>query len=315
MRFQPSAAPRRGLRGAAWIVLAVTAFFVAVGFVQIRAALRVAAMRPPRERAPFDLTNLAVDPGVVVPGGLPRDGLAPLYTPPLLTPARVDSLNRAIRGKYLTPDDRVIGVVVRGQARAYPVRVLDWHEVALDTLGGVPLAVCWHALSGAAVVLDRRHDGEVLAFGLSGLLYDSHHLLYDHASESLWAPLLGRAIAGRASGDTLAFVPHALTRWDAWCAAHPQTTVPDPADSLRDFYERSPYVNYEGADILRFPVAPLPALGLGQRLKDELALSRDASGAWVARPLGSSADLRPALAHAYRFAWHAIVQSQRLRLK
>ncbi len=87
--------------------------------------------------------------------------------------------------------------------------------------------------------------------------------------------------------------------------------MPAPADSLRLTYERNPYGNYDGADILRFPVAPLPALGPGEQLKDELALTRDGAGEWVARP----ADHRPALAHAHRFAWFAIVQNQRLRRK
>jgi hypothetical protein len=309
VKIAPSGTPQRGLRGAAWIAVVVTLFLAAVAYVQIRAALRVAGGRP--AGAAFDLANLTVPRDLVVVSGLPRDGLAPLVQPPLLTPAGVDSLNRAIRGKYLTPDDRVIGVVRGGMARAYPVRVLDWHEVALDTLGGVPVAVCWHALSGAAVVLDRRHAGEVLTFSVSGLLYNSHHLLHDRTTESLWAPLLARAVAGPAVGDTLALLPHTLTRWDTWCAAHPGTTVPDPADSLRLSYERNPYGNYDGADLLRFPAEPLPALGPGERLKDELALTRDAAGAWVARP----ADDGLALAHAHRFAWHAIVQNQRLRRK
>jgi hypothetical protein len=309
VKIVASATPRRGLRGAAWVVVVVTLFFAAVAYVQIRAALH-AAGGPPRDDG-FDLATLSVPRELVVASSLPRDGLVPLVQPLLLTPARVDSLNRAIRGKYLTPDDRVIGVVHAGVARAYPVRVLDWHEVALDTLGGVPVVVCWHALSGAAVVLDRRHAGEVLTFGVSGLLYNSHHLLYDRGSESLWAPLLARAVAGPATGDTLAILPHVLTRWDTWCAAHPGTTVPDPAESLRASYERSPYGNYEGADILRFPVAPLPALGPGERLKDELALTRDADGDWVARPTDGAL----ALAHAHRFAWQAIVQNQSLRRK
>ncbi len=222
MKLAPSGAPRRGLRGAAWVAIVVTVFFAAVAYVQIRAALRVAGGRPVGdgkhvESYGFALANLTVPRDMVVASGMPRDGLAPLVLPPLLTPARVDSLNRAIRGKYLTPDDRVIGVVLAGVARAYPVRVLDWHEVALDTLGGVPVAVCWHALSGAAVVLDRRQGAQVLTFGVSGLLYNSHHLLHDRQSESLWAPLLARAVAGPAAGDTLALLPHTLMRWDDWC--------------------------------------------------------------------------------------------------
>ena len=120
MRIVPSAAPRRGLRGAAWIVVVVTLFFAAVAFVQIRAALRVAGTRPSATAStsrPTASTWRTSRCRVTwwSPAACRATGSRPWCNPPLLTPARVDSLNRAIRGKYLTPDDRVIGVVRRGR--------------------------------------------------------------------------------------------------------------------------------------------------------------------------------------------------------
>lgn len=294
-RLDPSAAPRRGLRGAWWIALAAGLFFVAVAVVQIgevvrsRGRPRIGDGRDPATYG-FDLDSLVLDRRWLA-AGMPNDGLRPLDTPPLLTAAGVDSLNRAERGKYLVSRDLVIGVAVPGAARAYPVRVLDWHEVANDTLGGVPLAVCWHPLSGAAVVLDRRRPGrEPLALATSGLLWNSHHLLHD-ADRSLWAPLLARAVAGPATGDTLAVIPAALVEWAAWRAAFPATTVPWPEPAQRAAYKRDPYGNYRSGDRLRFPVAPLAPLAPGAGLKDPLAV-----GETPARGLPF------ARRHAYRFA-------------
>lgn len=305
--LDPSAAPRRGLRGAWWVAAAVAIFFVLVAVVQLREVLEsrgrevVGDGEDPATYG-FDLSNLTV-PRHVLAAAMTKDHLQPLAVTDLLTPAQVDSLNKAERGKYLVSDDRVIGVVLGGVARAYPVRVLDWHEVVNDTVGGVPVAVCWHPLSGAAVALDRRHGGEVLDFGVSGLVWNSHHLLYDRRpqaeGESLWAPLLARAVAGPAAGDSLRVIPSALVPWHQWRQAYPRTTVPYPAYDMRAAYKRDPYGAYASSDLLRYPVADLPPLPEGQRLKDPMLIG------------ASPATVIPTFAekHAFRFA----VLAMRLR--
>ncbi len=301
-RLDPTAAPRRGLRGAWWIAVAVAVFFVAVAAVQIREVQR---SRGPVSRGDgknpatygFDLASLTV-PARWLAAAMPRDRVETLDLPPLLAAAGVDSLNRAERGKYLVADDLVIGVVVHGEARAYPLRVLNWHEVANDTLGGVPVAVAWHPLSGSAVVLDRRRGDSVLSLGISGLVWNSHHLLYDRGAvePSLWAPILGAAVAGPAAADTLAVVPSALVPWGAWRAAHPTTTVPLPDRAMRAAYKRDPYGNYQSGDVLRYPVVPLPPSGTGERLKEFVAV----------RAATAAGPVVMARAHAFRFLVEAL---------
>jgi hypothetical protein len=297
--IDPVARPRRGLRGAWWVALVVGLFFVVVAVVQLRAVLEsrgrdVVGDGQDPDTYGFDLASFDV-PRQYLAAAMTKDNLEALVTPALMTPVAVDSLNRAERGKYLVSEDLVIGVALGGVARAYPIRVLDWHEVANDTLAGVPLAVCWHPLSGAAVVLDRRHGGDILELGVSGLVWNSHHLLYDRrpqaAGESLWVPLLARAVAGPAVGDTLPVIPAALTSWGAWRAAHPATTAPLPASAMRAAYKRDPYGSYASSDLLRYPTRALPPLAEGQRLKDPLAV-------------GIVPDHQPLAArlHAFRFA-------------
>ena len=273
-RVDPSATPRRGLRGAWWILLAVGLFFVAVLIAQLaevrrsRGVTRVGDGRDPATYG-FALDTLEL-PRHLLAAAMPRDTLEPLRPDRLMTPAAVDSLNRAERGKYLVSEDEVIGVTVGGVSRAYALRVLAWHEVALDTLGGVPVAVCWHPLSGAAVVLDRRAPDGVVNLGLSGLVWNSHHLLYDPADLSLWLPLRARGVAGPAAGDTLAVIPSSLVTWGRWRQAHPRTTTVFPHPDMRAAYKRDPYGNYNSGDVLRYPVGDLPPLAEGEQLKDRL---------------------------------------------
>ena len=298
-RLDPSASPRRNLRGAWWVAAAVVLFFVLVAVVQIGHVLRsrdrevVGDGRDPASYG-FDLTSLTV-PRDFLAAAMPKDTLTPLVVMRRLQPDQVDSLNRAERGKYLVGDDVVVGVIVGGVARAYPVRVLAWHEVVNDTLGGLPVAVCWHPLSGAAVVLDRRHGREIIELGVSGLVWNSHHLLYnrrpDAVGESLWVPLLTRAVAGLAAGDTLAVIPSALVSWRDWRTAMPHTTVPYPDPEMRAAYKRDPYGSYASGDVIRFPLRDLAPLPAGQRLKDTLAVG--------GRPL---AGVEFARLHAFRFA-------------
>ncbi len=185
--------------GLRWLFLSATAFFLLVGYLQIRGIVRsgrIAAVGDGRNVASygFDLTRCLVPRATLVAAGMPKDTLEPLPMRDLLTAAQVDSLNAAERGKYLVPDDLVIGVVVGGVARAYPIRVLNWHEVANDTLGGRPIAVTWHPLCGSSVVFDRRVAGETLTFGQSGLLTNSNLLLYDRRDDTADEPVAG---AGR----------------------------------------------------------------------------------------------------------------------
>lgn len=154
----------------------------------------------------------------------------------------------------LLPDDRVVGVVRDGRARAYPLRVLNWHEVVNDQFDG-PLLVTYCPLCGSAITADRVVDGQPTTFGVSGLLYRSNLVLYDDRTDSLWGQLLATAIRGPATGSTLRLVPSELTTWKAWQERHPETDVLLPAPLSKTVgtseaapYSRNPYSEYATSD-------------------------------------------------------------------
>ncbi len=257
-----------GLRSALWPVLGLLAAALATAAFLGGPRLLHPRHHPAGEGLDiaahgFDLSAFRLDRSLLAASGQPPDGLRALDNPPHFAPADADAWNAEHRGKYLVGSDRVIGIAWGGQARAYPLRVLNWHEIANDTLGGIPVAVTYNPLCDAAVVFDRRLEGETLRLAFSGLLYNSNLLAYDTRPErsrcSLWSQLLFRAVSGPRAGRELKVLPASLARWDAWRAAHPETTVLDPDPGLRRLYKRDPYAPYFGDERLRFPVRPLPA--------------------------------------------------------
>ena len=151
----------------------------------------------------------------------------------------------------LAPDERVIGVERGGEARAYPLAILNWHEVVNDTFDG-PLLVTYCPLCGSGLTAERRVDDEETTFGVSGLLWNSDLVMYDRATDSLWSQIMATAIRGPKTGSTLSLVPSTLTKWSAWRETHPDTRVllPPPASGAigeakpRD-YARDPYTGYD----------------------------------------------------------------------
>ncbi|ELZ78360.1 hypothetical protein C455_11773 [Haloferax larsenii JCM 13917] len=135
----------------------------------------------------------------------------------------------------LPGDAPVIGLTDGDRARAYPLRILDWHEIVNDTFGG-PIAVTYCVLCGSSVVVDRVVGGSTTTFGVSGYLWRSDLVLYDRATESLWSQLLATAINGPLTGTELTIRPSSLTTWGAWSAEHPETDVllpPPQSNTIR----------------------------------------------------------------------------------
>ena len=126
------------------------------------------------------------------------------------------------------PDDEVIAVEFGGQPRAYPVRILHYHEIVNDLLEDRPIAITWCPLCGSAVVYSRRVDGRTLTFGVSGKLADDDLIMYDRETESEWKQTLGRCIAGPLEGHSLEVLPAAMTTWGAFRAANPDGVVLQP---------------------------------------------------------------------------------------
>lgn len=171
---------------------------------------------PPIETL-FNLDGLTVPREQVLRGPKPKDGI-PALTDPKTVPVA--------EAAFLRPDSRVVGITIGGESRAYPINVLNFHEVINDQLGGTDLAVTYCVLCDSVTVVDRRLDGETLTFGVAGLIYQSNLLLYDKADQALWSQMTTTAISGPKVGRSLVNLEGwEVTRLDAWRSAHPDSTV------------------------------------------------------------------------------------------
>ncbi len=182
-------------------------------------------------------------------GGVVKDGI-PALTNPRLIPAASAS--------YLKADDLVFGVAIGGDARAYPLRIMDWHEMFNDVIGGVPLSLAYCTLCGSGILFETSVDGrsEPFVFGSSGFLYRSNKLMYDTATHSLWNQFTGRPVVGplTGSGIVLKMRPVVITRWADWKARNPSTRVLAlETGHLRDYSSGAAYGRYFASPDLMFP--------------------------------------------------------------
>lgn len=180
-------------------------------------------------------------------GGVRRDGIPPLREP-IMVGADAD---------YLADTDVVFGIEVDGDARAYPKRILAWHELFTDTVGGVPVAGVYCTLCGSAILYETRVGETVHALGTSGFLYRSNKLMYDAATQSLWSTLKGEPVVGPLVGKGIQLPRRAIvtTTWAAWKARHPDTQVASLLTGhRRDYSEGAAYRAYFASDELMFPV-------------------------------------------------------------
>ncbi len=162
----------------------------------------------------------------------------------------------ATEAGFLAEDDVVMGLTIDGDARAYPVLIMNYHEIVNDTVGGQAVAVTYCPLCGSGLVFERSFSGREVEFGVSGLLRNNDLVLYDRQTESLWQQITARAFAGRMRGQELRAVPSAMTTWGRWRNAHPQTKVLSTDTGFdRPYANRSPYGDYEASERLMFPVS------------------------------------------------------------
>jgi hypothetical protein len=178
-----------------------------------------------------------IDYDELLSGGPPRDGIPSIDHPQFI------SLEAA--SEWLADNEPVIALEIGGDARAYPLQILTWHEIANDVVGTVPVAVTFCPLCNSAITFDRRLDGETYEFGTSGLLRNSDLVMYDRTTESLWQQLTGEAIVGDLVGETLTFLPSSLVSFADFREAHPQGTVLSRDTGHVRSYGRNPYAGYD----------------------------------------------------------------------
>ena len=189
-----------------------------------------------------DFPEPLVDPAKIRPGGPPPDGIPSIDDPRFEPVAEVD---------WLTGAEAVLGLEAGGEARAYPLRIMIWHELVNDVVGGVPVTVSYCPLCNSAVAYDRRLGPHVLDFGTSGRLLNSSLVMYDRQTETLWAHFTGQAIIGYLAGAELDLVPVQTVSFDAFREAHPDGAVLSLETGYPGYagrYGQNPYVGYDNPD-------------------------------------------------------------------
>lgn len=186
-----------------------------------------------------DFSRTAIDLTEIISGGVGKDAIPSIDNPQFVPVAEY----RGYQG--IDSMEPVIGIEMNGEFRAYPLRVLIWHEIVNDVVGGVPVAVTYCPLCNTSVVFDRRFDGVVLEFGTTGNLRHSDLIMYDRQTESWWQQYGGQGLVGHYVGKELTILASRLESLAAFNERAPDGRVLIPSDmSFRD-YTANPYVGYD----------------------------------------------------------------------
>jgi hypothetical protein len=215
--------------------------------VPVDASLGTSLADPARWRSEWPRTDFSrhhVPFAEIKSGGPPKDGIPAIDAP---------RFERLIGGKptgwsaALGDTEPVIALSIGDDARAYPLRVLIWHEIANDEVGGTPVAVTYCPLCNAALAFERVVEGRTLDFGTTGKLRNSDLVMYDRQTESWWQQFTGEAIVGAMIGHRLRLIPSRLESFDRFRQRFPDGRVLVPGDPNARNYGRNPYVGYDAA--------------------------------------------------------------------
>ena len=182
-------------------------------------------------------------------GGVRQDGIPPLRQPVMIA---------ASEAEYLDDSNVVFGIEINGDARAYPKRILAWHEMFIDEIGGTEFAGVYCTLCGAVILYETHHDGVRHRLGTSGFLYRSNKLMYDRDTQSLWNTTWGEPVIGPLVGKDIRLARSYLvtTTWGEWKRRHPDTSVLSlDTGHQRDYGEGVAYNRYFSTDDLMFSIA------------------------------------------------------------
>ncbi len=227
-----------------------------------------------RDRNADAFPDPLVDTAEIISGGPPPDGIPPIDEPAFVDIATADG--------YLEPDEPVVALEIDGDARAYPVQVLIWHEIVNDEVGGVPVSITYCPLCNSAATFVRTVRGVETTFGTSGRLYASALVMYDRATESLWTHFDGRAVVGMLAGEQLEPIPSPLLAWSDFKAAYPEGEVLDrDATGHNRDYGINPYVGYDDPDTRPFLFVGDPDSRAAAKQRVVGVVVGDAAQAWA----------------------------------
>jgi len=214
------------------------ALLVLAGFVFLASAASANPENWRYEWPDTDFTKTSIEWGEILSGGPPKDGI-PSIDQPVFSPARDQT--------QLGDTEPVITLSIGDEVKAYPLRILTWHEIVNDTVGGVPVAVTYCPLCNSAIVFKRVLDGEAVEFGTTGKLQNSNLVMYDRKTESWWQQYTGQAVVGAALGTRLKMLPARVEPFGAFRAAHPDAPVLIPSNPGFRAYGANPYVGYDSS--------------------------------------------------------------------
>jgi len=207
--------------------------------------------------------------------------------------------------KFVKDEDKVIGIVSGDEARAYPVKILNWHQIVNDKIGDKDVVVTYCPLCGSAAVFEAGVTGD---FGVSGMLLNNNLVMYDKKTLSYWSQMTGEALTGPQTGENLKKLPSSLQPWNEWRTAHPKTKVLSTDTGFDRDYNLYPYEDYEVSPVIYFPVErtdnrlPTKTLVFGVIDKDGKATAYPEDELTKAMPAGF-AEMMPQ--SSYWFCWAA----------
>lgn len=215
----------------------IVATILALAFAASAASADPAQWKTDWPRTDFTRHSVALDE--IIHGGPPKDGIPSIDRPVLVAVGDVRGIGDT---------EPVISLDVNGDRRAYPLQILIWHEIVNDTVGGVPVAVTYCPLCNSAIAFERRLDGRVLDFGVTGNLRNSDLVMYDRQTESWWQQFTGEAIVGELTGKSLRMLPVRVESFASYRSRVAGGKVLAPNDGRFRPYGMNPYEGYDSRD-------------------------------------------------------------------
>jgi hypothetical protein len=229
---------KRYLSGAIFLLIIAGLLWTSLaGFAQDTATENCTPRRFESQWANTDFCNTAISFDEIISGGPPKDGI-PAITNPVMEDV-------AAASTWLIEQSPVIVVELEGEARAYPQALLIWHEIANDEIAGVPIAITFCPLCNSSIVFDRRVDGEILEFGVSGVLRNSDMVMYDRQTESWWQQFTGEGIVGVYTGTVLDIIPSQVIGFGQFAERYPDGLVMSRDTGYARSYGINPYTDYD----------------------------------------------------------------------
>lgn len=155
---------------------------------------------------------------------------------------------------FMKDEDLVLGVNLNNIQKAYPIKILNWHEIVNDKFEDIPIAVTYCPLCASSLAFIREINSKEVEFGVSGKLYNSDLVMYDRLTNTYWDQIEGKAIVGELTGTLLKQVPVEVIIWKDWLNAYPNTLVLSKETGYSRNYESYPYGNYETVREVYFPI-------------------------------------------------------------